>query len=354
MNKTQSSKQDTEYPKQSTYLFHHLVSALKSISFGFAICKFCLNDAYQRDYMIIYANEQFQKFFVHHPQKFLLKSVIKHKIVPNFSSKEFIENLYIELLQHHERQQYFYDGIHELWFKINFYLYQADHFVIIMEDITRQKLKEIRFETAISEKNEQMILTIAELKDENHRRKDTEIKLAKERNLLNSILNTSPVAITMVNQYGKITFANSNAEKILNLTKDTITSRTYNDPLWKIETIKGEPFPQEKLPFNVVKNNKAPVFNIVHTIVNQNGERKILSINASPILDKEGKFEGMVSHLEDITRMLSLESKLNCNTNDLDLILREIEPDSKTFSQNSLRDEKKNEKFTNKQQTKKK
>ncbi|MEM2146392.1 MAG: PAS domain S-box protein, partial [Candidatus Jordarchaeaceae archaeon] len=139
----------------------------------------------------------------------------------------------------------------------------------------------------------------------------TEEKLAKEQLIeseqrFSTIVNLVPTGIAIVDKNGIITFANPAAEKILGLTKDEITSRTYNAPEWKITAIDGGPFPDENLPFSIVKRTKQPVFNVEHAIEHRDGRRIILSINAVPVL-VDGKFEGMIASFSDVTELKRAE-----------------------------------------------
>jgi PAS domain S-box-containing protein len=119
--------------------------------------------------------------------------------------------------------------------------------------------------------------------------------------LLRQITNTSPVAITVVDASGQITFANERAEQILGLKPDGITKRTYNDPEWKITDYDGGPFPEEKLPFNIIRRTLQPVYNQRHAIQWPTGRRVLLRINGAPLLDEQGELERCVFTLEDIT-----------------------------------------------------
>ncbi|MBN1798897.1 MAG: PAS domain S-box protein [Spirochaetales bacterium] len=119
--------------------------------------------------------------------------------------------------------------------------------------------------------------------------------------LLLEIIKTSPVSIIILDKSGRIIFANTRAEKVLELKKNDITQRTYNDPLWKITDFKGRPFPNKDLPFVVVKRTGKSVFNIRHAIEKPDGKKIFLSINASPIFDEKKEFNAMVASLEDVT-----------------------------------------------------
>ncbi len=140
--------------------------------------------------------------------------------------------------------------------------------------------------------------------------KYVEENLRRERDILGRLTDTSPVGITLVNKDGKIIFANVQAEKILGLTKNEITQLRYNAPSWKITDYDGNPFPDEKLPFQKVKSTRESVFDVRHAIEWPNGKKCYLSINASPIFDENKNLEGMVATIEDITEKWVIEQNL--------------------------------------------
>ncbi len=132
----------------------------------------------------------------------------------------------------------------------------------------------------------------------------------KQRDLFLKIIETNPLAITVLNKNGEITFANSAAEKMLRLKKDEITQRKYNAPEWQIVDIDGGDFPDEQLPFNLVKTKQESVFNIKHSIKTADGKTIPLSINASPLFAEVGTFDGVVAVLENISEKVERESIL--------------------------------------------
>jgi PAS domain S-box-containing protein len=129
----------------------------------------------------------------------------------------------------------------------------------------------------------------------------------QEHELLLKIFETSPIAIVVANREGVIFLANSRAEKTLGLTRKDIAKRVYDDPTWTITDFDGNEFPAENLPFNRVKACGKPVFNIQHAIVNVNGSRILLNINAAPLFGDQGEFDGMVASLEDITKKVEAD-----------------------------------------------
>ncbi|MBN1800454.1 MAG: PAS domain S-box protein [Candidatus Lokiarchaeota archaeon] len=141
-------------------------------------------------------------------------------------------------------------------------------------------------------------------------RKRMENALRTEKNIFQQISLASPTGITMINELGKIVFANTQAEKVLGLTKDEITNRSYNAPSWKITSYNGSSFPDEELPFQKVKREKKPVFDIRHTIEKPNGDRLHLSVNAAPLFSDGNEFAGVLAIVEDITEKIQAERKL--------------------------------------------
>jgi PAS domain S-box-containing protein len=141
-------------------------------------------------------------------------------------------------------------------------------------------------------------------------RKNYEQQILKEKNLLQQVMETSPVGITMVDEKGNITMANARAEEILGLERSDIYKRRYNDQEWQIANVQGNEYPDDQLPFELVKKTGKSVFGIKHSLVWPDGKKVLLSINATPLLDRSGNFNGMVSALVDITERKQAEESL--------------------------------------------
>ncbi len=157
--------------------------------------------------------------------------------------------------------------------------------------------------TALTQANQELQAEIAE-------RIGAEVALKRERSLIANIMETSPVGITMVNREGQVTFANSQAERVLGLIKDEITQRTYNAPAWRITDFTGGPFSDEKLPFRQVMATRQPVYDVQHAIQWPGGHRVFLAINGAPILDESGQVESVVFAIQDITKRRRAEAEI--------------------------------------------
>jgi len=115
------------------------------------------------------------------------------------------------------------------------------------------------------------------------------------------IVETVPDGITITDCAGKIIFANVAAEKILGLTKIHLTRRLYNSPSWKITAVDGQPFKEDKLPFNMVIKKGCKFYSVEYAIQHSDGRRVILSVLSSPVHDSAGNLIGMISSITDVT-----------------------------------------------------
>ncbi|MBN2735877.1 MAG: PAS domain-containing protein [Spirochaetales bacterium] len=154
--------------------------------------------------------------------------------------------------------------------------------------------------------------------------KKTKSNLQKERDYIQKINQTSPIGITVVDKNGQINYANHEAERILDLNKSTIEKRQYDDPLWKITSLDGSPFEQKSLPFFQVKSRMDTVYNICHAINFDNGIKKLLSVNASPILNEKKEFNGMLAILQDITESVRIQDAMEKSLKEKETLLQEL------------------------------
>ena len=115
-------------------------------------------------------------------------------------------------------------------------------------------------------------------------RKQAEQAILREQHFLKQLMETSPVGITVVNREGQISLANKRAEEILGLKRSDIYNRRYNDPAWQISDSEGNKYPEEELPFQLVKGKREPVFGVEHAIVWPDGKSDFFLSMGHPFL----------------------------------------------------------------------
>ena len=135
-------------------------------------------------------------------------------------------------------------------------------------------------------------------------------ELASERQLVEQIFDTSPIAKTVLDTEGNIVRANQRAEDVLGLSESELSGRAYDAPEWQIIDEHGDPIPSDELPFSRVMASGEPVYGYEHAIERPDRDRAWLSINMGPVLDENGDIEYLVSAIEDVTERKRLEREL--------------------------------------------
>lgn len=128
--------------------------------------------------------------------------------------------------------------------------------------------------------------------------KGFEAEIRRQRDFLYKILENSPLAKTLVDASGKITYTNKRAQFLFNISKEEIQSRTFDDSKWEITDLDGKPISADQLPFAIIKKSKKDLFGYRHFIKIPNKAKQLLQINGSPMLSGNGDVEGVVFSIE--------------------------------------------------------
>ncbi len=136
-----------------------------------------------------------------------------------------------------------------------------------------------------------------------------EEKLRDSEERLSRVLDTTPAGIILVNNEGRVTFANASAEKIMRRSRKEMTGKRYNDESWHITSADGTSLREDKLPFARVVKTEKSVFGIEYAIETADHTRVIISVNATPLKDAKGNITGMVSSFTDITERKHTEQE---------------------------------------------
>lgn len=149
----------------------------------------------------------------------------------------------------------------------------------------------------------------------------TERARVRQHALLSKITETSPIGITVWDTDGKISFANAQAEKVLGRAKDELMRLAYNDPAWRITDHAGNAVPVDELPFRRVVATGNPVYDVEIALGTTAASRVLLSVNASPLLDENGRIEGVVATLDDRTQRKAAEEMLRTSEERLKIVM---------------------------------
>ncbi|MCY8034937.1 sigma-54 interaction domain-containing protein [Bacillus sonorensis] len=134
---------------------------------------------------------------------------------------------------------------------------------------------------------------------------------------LNTLIETSSDAITIINSSGKVVYWNSHAQELYGIPLEDIKNK-------KIINF----FKKEDLKLLEILKTRKPVFNVYH----QPRPDKHVLISSSPIFDEKEELIGAISIDQDITNIVMLNEKLTMQTTELQKIRqqyklqRQIEP----------------------------
>jgi PAS domain S-box-containing protein len=179
------------------------------------------------------------------------------------------------------------------------------------------------------------VLDIITLQDiTNH--KIIEEKLRRERSILDNVRENSPIGIIFYDRDGNIIQSNGYIERKLGASKQELVGKKYNAPIVKYYKLDGSEIPEDDQVFVTVKKTGGRIFEREQILELERRGRIIISVNAAPIYDSKGLFEGVVEILSDITYKYNAEKELRQERNLLNRIMETspigivlLEPDGK-------------------------
>lgn len=141
---------------------------------------------------------------------------------------------------------------------------------------------------------------ITNLMHERARADRMEAELEHRKNLLEAVLEHSPVAKTMVDAEGSIVYVNRRAEELFGAPRERILERGYADEAWRITAMDGGPVDPAGLPYAQIKRSLRPVRGYLHRIGLPDGRDLALTISGTPLLGSDGEFEGAVFAIQEV------------------------------------------------------
>jgi PAS domain S-box-containing protein len=153
---------------------------------------------------------------------------------------------------------------------------------------------------------EQTELRLANLQ-ETKKLKLSNDKFVVSEQRLQGILDTMAEGVGIINAEGRMVYANTMAQRILDLDAEKIKDRTFNDSRWQNERIDGSPLPSEDHPMAVMMRTGISVYDQEIAVRPPDRERFYISINAAPIINKEtGQITGGIGTFTDVTNRRKL------------------------------------------------
>lgn len=208
---------------------------------------------------------------------------------------------------------------------------QAGGWTLVIRNISGRKRAEAEIrrlnehlEQRIVERTTQLEIANRDLKNQITVREQVEEDLRRERDLLHTITETSPVGIIVVDLDGRVTFANSRAERVLGLSRDDLVHQGKYTFDWKVTDYHGQAIADEDLAFYRVADIGQTIFDIRYAIERPDGNRILLSINASPICISDDHVERVVMTVRDVTRRFEQEQALRLSETKLRLITTQL------------------------------
>ena len=139
-------------------------------------------------------------------------------------------------------------------------------------------------------------------------RKRAQENIQREHNFVSRIMETSPSGIVVTDCSGKITFANRRAGDILKLSQNL--PQIANVLNWRPADLGGNPLPGQMAILKSILATGEPALDIYHVIEFPDSERLVLSTNATALSNPEGRIDGLIVTIEDVTQRLALETQL--------------------------------------------
>lgn len=137
------------------------------------------------------------------------------------------------------------------------------------------------------------------------------------------ILYISPIGICVLDSDGQFIFANARAREIVGLQKEELTQRYYYSPEWKMTDLEGRPIEKGQYIFERMRESREPLSGVRLVVQRPDDARIVLSVNAAPLCDETGCFNGMIATYEDITQRMRFE-ELTDHVEKLEQILESI------------------------------
>ncbi len=127
------------------------------------------------------------------------------------------------------------------------------------------------------------------VQDEEERRPPTSVRTREE-----TLLQMTSDGVMLVDTRGTITQTNSVADRLLGISKNEVIGRSCTDTRWRLVDVAGSPLGISSHPIMVALVEEQQVFNRRIDMLDFDGSRRSLLVNASPLHDTDGELIGAI------------------------------------------------------------
>jgi PAS domain S-box-containing protein len=153
-------------------------------------------------------------------------------------------------------------------------------------------------------------------------RRERERAIRRERDLLEQVLETSPIGIGVFHPDGSVDRMNVQTTELLGLTETEAENYTLEDR--ELFDPSGEPLSFEETPLGRVIEAGEPVADREIRIEEPGGETRWVSINAAPLTAEDGELERVVTTATDVTELKEQASRLERQRDELEAELEGV------------------------------
>ncbi len=162
---------------------------------------------------------------------------------------------------------------------------------------------------AVKDNNDQVIFYEISQEDITDRKQAQE-SLRKSEKQLQDLFETMSEGVVFINPNGQIIFSNAAAHRILELEGTELEKRNIARPQREFIREDRTPMQTEDFASSLVMDELRPVNDVVIGVKHLDGSLIWINSNATPMINNEGKLEGVVSTFTDITRNKQAEEEL--------------------------------------------
>ncbi|WP_232703564.1 PAS domain-containing protein [Halobacterium wangiae] len=138
----------------------------------------------------------------------------------------------------------------------------------------------------------------------------TEEDFLGNRDVVEGIVQTSPVGITVVDGDGTLAFANERAEEIYGRSREEINEFTHDDSRWGLVGEHGQPLEAGEAPFDRIVAEETEIHDQIIGLHRPSGERVWVSVNGAPQWNEDGELERAIFTFKEVTERRKREREV--------------------------------------------